>query len=69
MNISITGYKVNPAYTETKSKRLQLLIQPSLLDWIKTQAKAQDKSVNDYVHTIFEIERMKSSKGGKIWKE
>ena len=46
------GYKVDPKYIETKSKRLQLLIQPSLLDALKRTAKAEGRSVNDLVHTI-----------------
>ena len=39
---------------ETKSKRLQLLIQPSLLDKLKGKAKAEGRSVNDLVHSILE---------------
>lgn len=48
------GYKVNPLYIETKSKRLQLLVQPSLLDKLKGRAKAEGRSVNDLVHSILE---------------
>lgn len=48
------GYKVNPLYIETKSKRLQLLIQPSLLEKLKGKAKADGRSVNDLVHSILE---------------
>lgn len=48
------GYKVNPLYIETKSKRLQLLIQPSLLGKLKGKAKADGRSVNDLVHSILE---------------
>lgn len=48
------GYKVNPLYIETKSKRLQLLVQPSLLDKLKGKAKAEGRSVNDLVHSILE---------------
>ena len=48
------GYKLNPIYIETKSKRLQLLIQPSLLDKLKRKAKAEGRSVNDLVHSILE---------------
>lgn len=46
------GYKADPRYIETKSKRLQLLIQPSLLESLKKTAKAEGRSVNDLVHTI-----------------
>ena len=48
------GYKVNPLYIETKSKRLQLLVQPSLLDKLKEKAKAEGRSVNDVAHSILE---------------
>jgi len=50
------GYKPNPAYIETKSKRLQLLVQPSLLEKIRARAKAAGTSVNDYVHSVLEDE-------------
>ena len=48
------GYKVNPAYIETKSRRLQLLMQPSLHEKIKAAAKAEGSSVNEYIHHILE---------------
>lgn len=48
------GYKVNPLYIETKSERLQLLIQPSLKKALKEEAKRQSRSVNDLVNTILE---------------
>ena len=48
------GYKVNPLYVETKSRRMQLLVQPSLYDAIKARATAEGKSVNDLVHSILE---------------
>lgn len=48
------GYRVNPLYIETKSKRLQLLVQPSLLEKLKGKAKAEGRSVNDLVHSILE---------------
>lgn len=43
------GYKVVP---ETKSRRLQLLIQPSLYDRIKEKAEETGTSVNDTIHSI-----------------
>ena len=48
------GYKLNPLYVETKSRRLQLLVQPSLHDKIKTAAKAEGRSVNEYIHSLLE---------------
>ena len=34
------GYKLNPLYVETKSRRLQLVLQPSLYDKVKAGAAA-----------------------------
>ncbi len=44
------GYKLNPLYIETKSRRLQLVIQPSLYERIKARATASGISVNEYCH-------------------
>lgn len=48
------GYKVNPLYIEKRSKRLQLLVQPSLYDKVKAQAETGGCSVNDYIHRVLE---------------
>lgn len=48
------GYKVNPLYIEKRSKRLQLLVQPSLFDQIKARADAERCSVNDMIHRVLE---------------
>ena len=48
------GYKLNPLYLETKSRRLQLLIQPSLHNKIKARADREGKSINELVHSILE---------------
>lgn len=48
------GYKINPKFIELKSKRLQLVLQPSLLARVKERAKAQKLSVNEYVHRILD---------------
>lgn len=48
------GYKLNPLYVETKSKRLQLVVQPSLFDKVKRGAAAAGLSVNEFVHQILE---------------
>lgn len=44
------GYKINPAYVETKSKRLQSLIQPSVYDKVRDIAKNKGISVNEAVN-------------------
>lgn len=44
------GYKVNPLYVETKTRRLQLVLQPSLYERVKARARASGLSINEYVH-------------------
>lgn len=48
------GYKRDPKYIEIKSRRLQLVLQPSLYEKVKRGAKAADLSVNEYCHRILE---------------
>lgn len=48
------GYKLNPQYVEVKSRRLQLVLQPSLYKRVKKQAKAHKLSVNEYVHRVLD---------------
>lgn len=45
------GYKANPEYIETKSRRVQLLIQPSVYDALKARAQAEGVSVNEVINT------------------
>jgi macrodomain Ter protein organizer (MatP/YcbG family) len=46
--------KRNPLYIETKSKRIQLLIQPSLHSKLKKISERKGTSLNDLIHTILE---------------
>ena len=48
------GYKINPLYIETKSKRVNLLIQPSLYERVKEHSKKTGISANE---TIIEAVR------------
>ena len=48
------GYKVNPAKKKKKSRRLQLLMQPSLYDLLKTRAVEEGTSVNNLIHELLE---------------
>ena len=48
------GYKINPLYVETKTKRVQLVLQPSLYKKIKTASKKAGLSLNEYAHRVFE---------------
>lgn len=53
-NTPPAGYKMNPMYVETKSRRLQLVLQPSLYERVKKAAQNSDLSVNEYVHQILD---------------
>lgn len=53
-NTPPAGYKMNPMYVETKSRRLQLVLQPSLYERVKKAAQKEGKSVNEYVHHILD---------------
>lgn len=48
------GYKLNPLYVETKSKRLHLLMQPSLHEKLRHKAQSEGTSVNDIVNIILQ---------------
>lgn len=48
------GYKKNPLYVETKSKRVQLLMKPSVYSKLKSLAMEQDISVNEIVNRVLE---------------
>ncbi len=44
--------KLHPEYIETKSKRVQMLMQPSLHNSIKELAEEQGVSINELMHEI-----------------
>jgi len=46
--------KRNPLYIETKSKRFQMLMQPSLYDKLKDMADRKNISLNLLIHTLLE---------------
>ena len=48
------GYKLNPMYVETKSKRVQLVLQPSLYNRVKAAADAAGLSFNEYCHRLLD---------------
>lgn len=47
---ALEGYKPNPEYIETKSKRVQLLVQPSVYEAVKAKAKARGISTNEAIN-------------------
>lgn len=44
------GYKINPVYIETKTRRLQIVLQPSLYERVKKAAAQETISVNEFIH-------------------
>ena len=44
------GYKLAPQYIETKSKRVQLLIQPSVYEAVKAKASSLGISTNEAIN-------------------
>lgn len=53
-NTAPDGYKVNPLYIEKRSKRVQLVLQPSLFSRVKAKAESKGLSLNEYVHQILD---------------
>ena len=51
---SPNGYKPNPLYVETKSRRLHLLVTPALFEKMKAEADRRELSVNALANEIFE---------------
>ena len=49
-----TGYKYNPLYVETKTKRVQLVLQPSLFERIKTASEEAGLSLNEFCHRVLD---------------
>lgn len=50
--VEISAVPLKPIYVETRSRRLQLLIQPSLHQKLLGLAKASERSLNDLIHEI-----------------
>lgn len=48
------GYKIDHRYVETRSKRMQILITPSLNEKLKSRAAAEGRSVNDLINILLE---------------
>lgn len=45
------GYKVNPMFLETKSQRVQLVLQPSVVKRLKKAAAKKKLSMNEAANT------------------
>ena len=48
------GYKFNPLYVEVKSKRVQLVLQPSLYERVKAASVTAGLSLNEYCHRVLD---------------
>lgn len=48
------GYKLDYRYIEKKTRRLQLVLQPSLYERVKSGAASAGLSINEYVHQILD---------------
>jgi hypothetical protein len=46
--------KLDYRFVETKSKRLNLLVQPSIYAKIKAVAERRGESVNEFIHSLLE---------------
>lgn len=56
------GYRKNPAYIEKRTRRVQLVFQPSLYEKVEQKYKALGyRSCNDYIHSILEAEISKEN--------
>ena len=48
------GFKVDPRFIEKKTRRLQLLLRPSLFERLKARAEAEGLSVNELTDILLE---------------
>ncbi len=48
------GYKLNPQFIEKRTRRLQLVLQPSLYEKVRARAQESGISVNEYIHSVLE---------------
>jgi hypothetical protein len=54
-NKAVNKIKINPLYLEIKSRRVQLLMQPSLFDTLKKLAMEKSISVNELICQTLKI--------------
>lgn len=63
------GYKPNPEFIETKSKRVQILIQPSLHKDAKAVSEELGISLNDFIHRAIQEATYSDYVRGQIKKD
>ena len=49
------GYRIDHRYVEVKTRRVQLVFQPSLYDRVKALADGKNLSFNECVHQLLEL--------------
>ena len=49
------GYKLNPEYIETKSRRVQALVQPSVYEAVKAKASSLGISTNEAINEAMRL--------------
>lgn len=58
---------LNPQYIEKKTRRVQLVLRPSVYERIKTAAEEADTSVNDYIDAAMDtLLRQKDLINGRV---
>lgn len=57
------GYKYNPMYIETKTKRVQLVLQPSLYERLRAASEAAGISLNEFCHRALDKATKEESEG------
>lgn len=54
------GFKRNPLFVEVKSKRMQLIVQPSLFNRVKAASAKLNLSMNEFCHEALEQAALKA---------
>ena len=63
------GMKLNPEYIakyiEKRTRRVQIILQPSLYERAKEKAKSSGVSFNDYIHALLEADNPNTDNSDK----
>ena len=58
------GYKIDPRFIETKTKKVLLVLQPSLYQKVKAASIEAGLSFNEYVHRLLDANVSNQSTNG-----
>ena len=53
-DLEVTSYRTTSLLAETKSRRVQLLLKPSLFNRLKDRADVERLSLNELIHQLLE---------------